>query len=102
MARLVRGPAIYFVLVLLLLWVFLSVVNGTHNVKEFRIDEYTKLIHDGQIATATIYDRDQKVEGELKDGTKYLVNYTSNYDSDLIKLLIELDYNKVKVDIKKY
>jgi cell division protease FtsH len=101
MGRLFRGPAIYFVLVLVLLWVFLSVVNGTHNVKELSIDQYTKMVHDGQVSTATIFDRDQHVEGELKDGTKYRINYTNHYDVDMTNLLLERDDIRVKVDIQK-
>ncbi|MFY9586331.1 MAG: ATP-dependent zinc metalloprotease FtsH [Actinomycetota bacterium] len=103
MTRLFRGPAIYLVLVLLLLWAFLSFVSSTRNVKDLSLDQFEKAVHDGQVATATIYDRDQRVEGELRDAakTKYRVNYTNNYDDDITNLLQERDDIRVKVDIQK-
>src|SRR5919109_2816159 len=103
MARLFRGPAIYLVLVLLLLWAFLSFVSSTRNVKDLSLDQFEKYVHDGQVETATIFDRDQRVEGQLRDTakTKYRVNYTNNYDDDITNLLSERDDIRVKVDIQK-
>jgi cell division protease FtsH len=100
-ARLFRGPAIYFVLVLLLLWAFLSFVSSTRNVKDIRLDQFQTLLHDGQVVDATIFDRDQRVEGKLKDGTNYRVTYTNNYDDEIVNLLAERDDVQFKVDIQK-
>ena len=101
MARLFRGPAIYFVGVLIALWFVLSIVQGSTKPKELTIDQYAKFVHEGDVSTATIFDRDQRVEGELKDGTKYRVNYTQDYGDDLTNLLLERDDIRVKVDIQK-
>jgi cell division protease FtsH len=99
--RIFRGPAIYFVLVLLLLWAFLSFVSSTRNVKELRLDQFQTLLHDGRVDDATIFDRDQRVEGKLKDGTSYRVTYPTDYGDDLVNLLAERDDVKFKVDIQK-
>ena len=100
LGRLFRGPAIYFVLVLLLLWGLLNVIQSPH-LKPLTIDQFTKLVHDGQVKTATIFDRDQRVDGELQDGTKYQVYYTTDYGDDITNLLLERDDVSVKVDIQK-
>jgi len=96
--RLFRGPAIYFVGVLILLWFFLSVLQGSHNVKEISLSEFQKDVHDGQVSTAKIFDRDRRVEGELKDGTKYRVTYPTDYADDLTNLIQERDDVKLTVD----
>jgi len=101
LGRLFRGPAIYFVLVLLLLWGLLNVIQGGNRPKTLTIDQFTKLVHDGNVKTATIFDRDQRVEGELQDSTKYQVNYTTDYGDDITNLLLERDDISVKVDIQK-
>jgi cell division protease FtsH len=101
LGRLFRGPAIYFVLVLLLLWAFLSFVSSTRNVKDLRLDQFQQLVHNGQVQTAKILDRDQTVEGKLKDGSQYRVKYTQNFDDDLIALLSERDDIQFEVDIQK-
>ena len=103
MGRLLSRPALYLVLVLLLLWAFLSFMATPRNVKDLSLDQFEKAVHDGQVATATIYDRDQRVEGELRDGakTKYRVTYPTDYADDITNLLQERDDIRVKVDIQK-
>jgi cell division protease FtsH len=101
MGRVFRGPAIYLVLVLILLWAFFSLMGGSNKPNDMSLTDFTAAVHDGKVATATIFDKDQRVEGKLKDGTKYRVTYTQNYDDDITNLLQERDDIQVKVDIQR-
>jgi cell division protease FtsH len=101
MGRLFRGPAIYFIAVLILLWFFLTIVNGSRSVNEITVDQFTKLVHNGDVAKVTLFDRDQRVEGSLKNGSKFRFNYTTDYGDDLTNLLLERDDVQVKVDNQK-
>jgi cell division protease FtsH len=101
MGRLVRGPAVYLIAVLILLWFFLTIVNGSRNVNEITVDQFTKLVHNGDVAKVTIFDRDRRVEGELRNKTKFRLNYTEDYGDDLTNLLLERDDVQVKVDSQK-
>src|SRR5213593_3956254 len=83
MAKIFRGPALYLLLVLVLLWAFFALVGGTRDVHTLSLSEFSKLVHDGQVKDATIFDRDQRVEGELRDGTKYRVTYPTDYADDI-------------------
>jgi cell division protease FtsH len=82
---------VYLVLVLLLVWLFMAFMSGSRGAKEIPLNRFQSLVHDGQVKNATIYDRDQKVEGELRDGSKYRVNYPTDYADDITNLLQERD-----------
>ncbi|MGH2727077.1 MAG: ATP-dependent metallopeptidase FtsH/Yme1/Tma family protein, partial [Actinomycetota bacterium] len=98
MGRLFRGPAVYLILVLIVLWAVLSYLGGARDIKQLSLDEFTDAVRDGRVKTATILDRDQKVEGELKDGSKYTVTYVTDYGDDIADLLQERDDIKIEVD----
>jgi cell division protease FtsH len=61
------------------------------------LDEFEDRVADGDVATATIKDRDHAVVGELADGTEYKVAFPAEYGDELTALLrnapdpIELD-----------
>jgi cell division protease FtsH len=100
MGRLFRGPALYLVFVLILLWALLSYLGTSSEVTALSLDKFNKALRDGQIQTAKIYDRDQRVEGEFKDppGGKYRVTYPTDYADDITNLLQERDDIKIEVD----
>jgi cell division protease FtsH len=97
MGRLFRGPAVYLILVLIVLWAILSYFGGTQD-KPLTLDQFTDAVRDGRIKTATILDRDKRVEGEFTDGKKYAVTYPTDYADDITNLLQERDDIELKVD----
>ncbi len=54
-------------------------------------DEFTSLIDSGDVATAEIKDRDNRVVGELSDGTKYESDYVAEFSDELTTRLTEAD-----------
>jgi cell division protease FtsH len=98
--RLLRGPVVYVALVLVLLWALLQLM-GTSNVRTLSLDEFTTLVQDGQVRTATIYDRDQRVEGKLANGETYRVTYPTDFADDITNLLKDQGNVRIKVDIQR-
>ena len=60
-----------------------------------RLDEFTERLDDGDVATATIYNRQNTVRGELVDGTEYRTVFPTAYGEllteDLLAAGIEAD-----------
>jgi cell division protease FtsH len=82
--RLFRGPAVYLVLVLLLLWMFLNYFGPQSKVKTIGLSQFQEYVAADQVRKATIFDRDQRVEGELTNGTLYRLYYPTDYADDLV------------------
>src|SRR5919198_4299980 len=101
MGRLVRGPAVYLVLVLILLWVFLSYFGPARNVRELGLNQFESEVRAGRVKTATIYDRDQRVQGQLSNGTDYRVTYPTDYAPKLVDMLQERGDVQVNVDTQR-
>src|SRR2546422_527717 len=89
MGRLLRGPLLYLILVLILLYVFLSWFGPSHEVRCCSLSKFQDEIRAGRVDSATIFDRDQRVEGKLKDGTSYRVTYPTDYADDITNQLEE-------------
>ena len=98
MGRLFRGPAIYLIVVLIVLWAILSYFGGARDVEKLTLDQFTDAVRDGRIATATILDRDKQVEGKFTDDKDYRVTYPTDFADDITNLLQERDDIKVEVD----
>jgi cell division protease FtsH len=98
MGRLFRGPAIYLILVLILLWAFLSYFGGDRNVQKLSLDRFQKLVRDGEVVQVTLFDRDNRVEGQLRDGTRFTAKYPQEYGDEITNLIQERDDVKLEVD----
>ncbi len=89
--RLFRGPVVYLLVLLVLLWAFLSFFGPKSEVKDLRLDEFEKAVRDGQVRTAVIYNADQRIEGKLANNTLYRVNFPDEYADDITKQVNERD-----------
>jgi cell division protease FtsH len=86
-----RGPILYLIILFVLLWALLAYFGPHAAVKDLQLSDFDKKIRDGQVKSATIYDRDLRIEGTLADGTHYRVAYPENYDVELVKAILERD-----------
>jgi ATP-dependent Zn protease len=57
--------------------------------EKISLDRYTQLLDDGDVATATIKDQDHTVDGELKNGTEYTVDFPSQYTARLTQDVVD-------------
>ena len=61
------------------------------NRESLTFDEFSAHIDAGEVATAEIKDRDNRVIGELTDGTKYRADYVGEFSDELTTQLTEAD-----------
>ncbi|HEV2686093.1 MAG TPA: ATP-dependent zinc metalloprotease FtsH [Actinomycetota bacterium] len=75
----------------------LTTLAGAKTVKELSLTDYLSRVDSGQVSTAEILNRDQRVQGKLKDGTSYTVAYPTDYADDITNHLTDA---KVPVTVK--
>jgi len=66
--------------------------------EKISLDAYQQKLANGKVDSATLYDSDNVVKGELKDGTKYEVRYPADYASTLTKKIVAAEVEPFKVD----
>ncbi|MEO6713929.1 MAG: ATP-dependent zinc metalloprotease FtsH, partial [Mycobacteriales bacterium] len=66
--RYFRGPLIYIVIVLLLVFAFFQLVSSAGGYKSVPLSDVRKAIAAGDVAKATIYDREQRIDIEKRNG----------------------------------
>ncbi|MEJ7844422.1 MAG: ATP-dependent zinc metalloprotease FtsH [Acidimicrobiales bacterium] len=93
-----RAAAAFLALALVVLGVGLVVVRGGDGPETLTLDVFEERVADGEVATATILDRDHAVVGELDDGTEYRVTFPAEYGDELVTLLREADGASVELD----
>ncbi len=81
---------------LLGLWVFVLFANRGSQGEPMSFSRYESLVAQGQIRTATFLEGDQRVRGELVDGSTYEVAYPAAVQETLIK---DLNAADVQVDV---
>jgi len=89
MTKLLRGPGLWVLLVLLLGFVLLSSVFSPSKGEELTFTEFTELVDQGKVENATLLRRDAQVTGDLTDGRKYRVAFLDEYGDELMTLLPE-------------
>ncbi|HEX9122433.1 MAG TPA: ATP-dependent metallopeptidase FtsH/Yme1/Tma family protein, partial [Actinomycetota bacterium] len=72
---------------LLGLWIFVLVANRGTQGQSLMFSQYQGLVDQGKVRTATFMEGDQKIRGELTDGSSYEVAYPSATQESLIKQL---------------
>src|ERR1700712_5365665 len=65
--RIFRGPLVYIVIAIVVVWVGSSLLNGT-GFRSVSTEQGLKYLSDGDVKTAKIVDTDNRVDLELKDG----------------------------------
>jgi cell division protease FtsH len=94
--RILRGPALYILIVLLGLWIFVLFSNRGSQGEPLTFSQYQGWVDEGKVSTATFMEGDQKIRGELSDGSSYEVAYPAAAQENLIK---QLDAANVQVNV---
>ncbi|HET9724475.1 MAG: ATP-dependent zinc metalloprotease FtsH [Actinomycetota bacterium] len=92
--RLVRGPAIYVLIVLAAIWLFLLFANRGAASEQLTFSQFQSEVSAGNVKTAKFLLGDGVIEGELTDGTAYRVAYVAGTEETLTA-----DLQKNGVDI---
>ena len=75
-------------MVIAALWVFLSFATRQPPVQRLSLVKFKSEVSEGNVRSAKFLERDQKVEGELRDGTRYETTYPEQYQDDLVKQIL--------------
>ena len=75
MKRFPRTLLVYLAIGMAVLFLGSQLFRQGDDRKELTQNQFDKAVDDGDIDSATFKDRDNKVEGELRDGTKYVYRY---------------------------
>jgi cell division protease FtsH len=84
MRRLFRGPALYILIVLAALWIFVLFANREPQAQPLTFTQFQTYVDNGTVANATIYEGDQQIRGELDSGATYEVAYPSESQADIV------------------
>ncbi len=87
--RLLRPTIIYVVIGLLAAMVAASFFRGGSDVEDLNLSEFRAAVAEGDVETATIKDRSNAVEGELRDGSEYKVSFPAEFADELTEELSE-------------
>jgi cell division protease FtsH len=66
--------------------------------QELSLDAFNRRLDDERVATATIFDRDHRVEGRLDDGTDYSVDFPADYTETMTRSIVDADVRNVSTD----
>src|SRR5438128_10989539 len=81
--RVLRGPVIYLLVVLAGLWVFLLVATRGPHARDLSLPQFEQQLAAGHIRAATFLEHDQRIVGQLQDGTTYETTYPYLYQQNL-------------------
>lgn len=81
--------AVIVAIVLVALFVYSIAFTGEEQVTDLTLNEYIEAIDAGEVATATIQDRANRISGELDNGERYLISYPREYADELTGALTE-------------
>ncbi len=81
--------AVIVAIALVALLVYSVAFTGEESVTDLTLNEYIEAIETGDVATATIQDRANRIAGELADGERYLISYPREYADELTAALTE-------------
>ncbi len=87
--RLFRGPAVYILMVLAALWIFVLFANRPAQPQSLTLTQFGNMLDRDQVETATFYEGDQEIRGDLTNGTTYEVPYPIDSQSEIVDQLRE-------------
>ncbi|HEX6331868.1 MAG TPA: ATP-dependent zinc metalloprotease FtsH [Actinomycetota bacterium] len=87
--RLLRGPAIYVLIVLVGIWLFLMISNQQQQGRELTFSEFEQAVEAGSVSTAEFKLGNGTIEGELSSGQPYEVAYVTGTEEPLTAFLRE-------------
>jgi cell division protease FtsH len=80
------------------LFVAFRVIDRGASRTQLGLDAYQRKLANDKVDSATLYDSDNVVRGELTDGTKYEVRYPADYSSTLTKKIVAAEVEPFEVD----
>jgi cell division protease FtsH len=83
LARVGRTPTLWIVVGTLVFLLVLSFMNRSSSATELKFSDFQQQLADGKVATAQILEGDQKVVGELQDGSDFTTTYVAEYADEL-------------------
>ena len=96
MRKVLRSPVFWVVLALVSLAVASTFLGGGDEPQKLRLSQFQRLVADGRVRSAQVVGED-KVKGELADGTRYEAKFPAEYADELTTRLLE---GRVEVDSK--
>jgi cell division protease FtsH len=75
-------------LILVGLWLFLSFVTRSPEIRAMSLPEFQQALDAGEVRSAEFLERDQRVVGELTSGARYQTSYPSQYQETLTKEIL--------------
>jgi cell division protease FtsH len=77
------------VLVLLIgLWIFLSIATREPQPGPLSLSKFESELAAGSVKSATFFEQDQRIVGELQDGTRYEATYPEQYQESLTREIL--------------
>ncbi|HDP69730.1 MAG TPA: ATP-dependent metallopeptidase FtsH/Yme1/Tma family protein [Actinobacteria bacterium] len=98
MKKIVRSAGFYFLILILMLFLVQSFMGNQQKPKDYALNVFLKKLEAGEVREVLIKNKDHVIEGELKNGEKFTVNYEENYD--ITDKLVAKDI-KTRVDPQK-
>ncbi|HEU4355165.1 MAG TPA: ATP-dependent zinc metalloprotease FtsH [Actinomycetota bacterium] len=77
------------------IWLFVALANRERPAQDVTFSEFQSAVDAGQVESATFLEGDQRIEGELTDGTRYSTGYPLAIQESLTKEMLQ---QGVKVD----
>jgi cell division protease FtsH len=83
--RIVRGPVIYLLVVVIGLWVFLEFTTRGPQATSLSLQRFEQELNAGHVQSATFRERDEKIVGQLSTGQRYETTYPQNYQANVTR-----------------
>ena len=84
-----RGPVVYLLVVLFGVWLFVSVAGRKEPSSELTFSEFRATLAAGRVRSATFLEGDQRIEGELRDGSPYSASYPADMQEPLVEQMLD-------------
>src|SRR5438046_524654 len=103
--RTVRGPITWLIVAVILVLALLTITGSSGGYKAVSLSTIENAIRDGQVASATVQDKEQQIQVTLKSGTqiqktdKLQSAYTLHYDDTLLAELQKAGVRTYKVKV---
>jgi len=78
--KIIRSAGFYFLILIIALFLAQSFLGNQPEPKEYAFNTFIKKLEAGEVKEVLIRNKDHAVDGELKSGEKFTVNYEENFD----------------------
>ncbi len=93
-----RSAVLIIVIAALAAFLVVRTLSGGSSPKHLSLDTYTHRLEQGDVATATIHDKDHRVTGDLKGGTDYEVDFPDRYTTTITQDIVDAGVKEVHTD----